>query len=423
MEDLFGPSVPAADSVVAIFDFEAQQDTDLGFKKGDKIEVIKRDGDWWTGRIGSREGTFPYNYVKKPEVMDAGDPLAQALQSEPSLIEKVTSSEAPVDLQKMLGKNEESVLEQEVRLQNERIAGAAGLVSSQSDILGDFGDFSAPKAEPKADLFGGLTSQESTSTAAPAFESLVKSPAENKEQADFGFGGFIQESNPQPVSQLDGMDMFGSLDKKVSDTHSQSDGLFADSSNDLGKLNAGFDFGESSKASESKPTETLPALTTEPEPIKQEEEQAVPLPIAPSIPATPPAVTPSVPEAKSENPPVVATAVPVPAQPIQAPSKLTEEPKLMPVTPPVQSPASKTSPPAAPLPAASSVPAPTGKTVTPPKPKPTVKAPPAPGNNGSIKTAAKPAKIADQLGLEFDDGGSTELVTFSGKFRVDIQLL
>ena len=83
MEDLFGPSVSQQaplETVVAVFDFEAQEETDLGFKKGDKIEVIKRDGDWWTGRIGSREGTFPFNYVKKPETMDSSDPLAQAFQ-------------------------------------------------------------------------------------------------------------------------------------------------------------------------------------------------------------------------------------------------------------------------------------------------------------------------------------------------------
>ena len=85
MEDLFGPgptvSQESADTVVAIFDFDAQEASDLGFKKGEKIEVLKRDGDWWTGRIGSREGTFPYNYVKKPETMDSSDPLAEAFKA------------------------------------------------------------------------------------------------------------------------------------------------------------------------------------------------------------------------------------------------------------------------------------------------------------------------------------------------------
>ena len=64
--------------VIAIFDFEAQESTDLGFKKGEEIEVLKKDGDWWSGRIGpNRTGNFPFNYVKVPEKMDESDPLAQ----------------------------------------------------------------------------------------------------------------------------------------------------------------------------------------------------------------------------------------------------------------------------------------------------------------------------------------------------------
>jgi hypothetical protein len=31
---------------------------------GESIEVIQKDGDWWTGRIGDRVGTFPFNYVQ-----------------------------------------------------------------------------------------------------------------------------------------------------------------------------------------------------------------------------------------------------------------------------------------------------------------------------------------------------------------------
>ncbi|EME49961.1 hypothetical protein DOTSEDRAFT_68695 [Dothistroma septosporum NZE10] len=52
---------------VAKFTFEADQPGDLGFKKGDVITIVKRtesEADWWTGRIGSREGIFPSNYVE-----------------------------------------------------------------------------------------------------------------------------------------------------------------------------------------------------------------------------------------------------------------------------------------------------------------------------------------------------------------------
>ncbi|KAF2136477.1 uncharacterized protein K452DRAFT_237504 [Aplosporella prunicola CBS 121167] len=57
----------AANQAIAKFTFAADQPGDLGFKKGDVITVLKRtenDTDWWTGRIGNREGIFPSNYVQ-----------------------------------------------------------------------------------------------------------------------------------------------------------------------------------------------------------------------------------------------------------------------------------------------------------------------------------------------------------------------
>lgn len=47
---------------VAKFTFDADQPGDLGFKKGEIINIVKRtqsETDWWTGRIGDREGIFP----------------------------------------------------------------------------------------------------------------------------------------------------------------------------------------------------------------------------------------------------------------------------------------------------------------------------------------------------------------------------
>jgi len=52
---------------VAKFTFDADQPGDLGFKKGEIITIVKRtesEEDWWTGRIGGREGIFPSNYVE-----------------------------------------------------------------------------------------------------------------------------------------------------------------------------------------------------------------------------------------------------------------------------------------------------------------------------------------------------------------------
>jgi hypothetical protein len=51
----------------AVYAYEATDPSDLSFDVGDRILVIKRDGDWWTGQIGDRIGTFPNNYVEKIE--------------------------------------------------------------------------------------------------------------------------------------------------------------------------------------------------------------------------------------------------------------------------------------------------------------------------------------------------------------------
>lgn len=53
---------------VALFTFDAEQDGDLGFKKGDIITITQRTdnkSDWWTGRTeDGRVGTFPSNYIE-----------------------------------------------------------------------------------------------------------------------------------------------------------------------------------------------------------------------------------------------------------------------------------------------------------------------------------------------------------------------
>ncbi len=54
-----------ADIYEAIYPYEATDPADLSFTAGERIIVLKRDGDWWTGKIGDRTGTFPNNYVQK----------------------------------------------------------------------------------------------------------------------------------------------------------------------------------------------------------------------------------------------------------------------------------------------------------------------------------------------------------------------
>lgn len=65
----FGSKLASAapGQAIAKFTFEADQPGDLGFKKGEVITIVKRTenaADWWTGRIGDREGIFPSNYVE-----------------------------------------------------------------------------------------------------------------------------------------------------------------------------------------------------------------------------------------------------------------------------------------------------------------------------------------------------------------------
>ncbi|KAL4915848.1 hypothetical protein BDW62DRAFT_119020 [Aspergillus aurantiobrunneus] len=57
----------AAETVTALYDYEAQAHGDLSFSAGDVIEITHRtdnQNEWWTGRVDGREGQFPANYVQ-----------------------------------------------------------------------------------------------------------------------------------------------------------------------------------------------------------------------------------------------------------------------------------------------------------------------------------------------------------------------
>lgn len=48
--------------VVALYDYDAQQEGDLSFRKDDRIEIVERTDsaqDWWTGKLNGRQGVFP----------------------------------------------------------------------------------------------------------------------------------------------------------------------------------------------------------------------------------------------------------------------------------------------------------------------------------------------------------------------------
>lgn len=60
-----GAAAPELEYVEALYPFEPQQNGDLGFKAGDKIQVLEKpSAEWFRGRLGGHEGMFPSNYVK-----------------------------------------------------------------------------------------------------------------------------------------------------------------------------------------------------------------------------------------------------------------------------------------------------------------------------------------------------------------------
>jgi len=82
------PKAPS-NEYVAAFDFAGEQDGDLPFVTGDVIVVTLQDGDWWTGKLGGKEGIFPGNYVSKKQ-----DP-PQPSQAKPA--QETSQQAAPAD--------------------------------------------------------------------------------------------------------------------------------------------------------------------------------------------------------------------------------------------------------------------------------------------------------------------------------------
>lgn len=74
------PPAPVAASrqfFVALYDYSARTEEDLGFNAGDMLEVMdKSPGDWWyalavSGVSASKLGYIPANYVAAVESIDA----------------------------------------------------------------------------------------------------------------------------------------------------------------------------------------------------------------------------------------------------------------------------------------------------------------------------------------------------------------
>nr|XP_049695634.1 intersectin-2-like isoform X1 [Helicoverpa armigera]XP_049695635.1 intersectin-2-like isoform X2 [Helicoverpa armigera] len=87
------PVVEGGDFYIAAYPYLSAEPGDLTFEAGERIEVVRRDGDWWTGRIGIRTGIFPSNYVTKDTtttadviapIPEAAEPGGEALAEAPA---------------------------------------------------------------------------------------------------------------------------------------------------------------------------------------------------------------------------------------------------------------------------------------------------------------------------------------------------
>jgi len=58
---------PKPTTALALYDFNGEQADDLSFRQGDMITIVEKSdsqNDWWTGKVGGRQGIFPANYVQ-----------------------------------------------------------------------------------------------------------------------------------------------------------------------------------------------------------------------------------------------------------------------------------------------------------------------------------------------------------------------
>lgn len=58
---------------ISNYPYQSQEQGDLTFNAGEVIAVYKKEGDWWTGKIGDNVGIFPSNYVQKVDVVSDMD--------------------------------------------------------------------------------------------------------------------------------------------------------------------------------------------------------------------------------------------------------------------------------------------------------------------------------------------------------------
>ena len=51
--------------VIAMYPLEAEEEGELSFNEGDRIEVLRKDpSGWWEGKLNGVVGLFPENYTQ-----------------------------------------------------------------------------------------------------------------------------------------------------------------------------------------------------------------------------------------------------------------------------------------------------------------------------------------------------------------------
>eukprot|EP00490_Sorites_sp_Unknown_P014375 CAMPEP_0114656044 /NCGR_PEP_ID=MMETSP0191-20121206/11768_1 /TAXON_ID=126664 /ORGANISM="Sorites sp." /LENGTH=215 /DNA_ID=CAMNT_0001872501 /DNA_START=106 /DNA_END=750 /DNA_ORIENTATION=+ len=96
--------------VIAEYDYEGQDDNQLTFNEGDKIEVIEEDsGGWWEGRLikNGNVGYFPVTYIKQNEGDGVTETTGIDLNVEINETNNNSSNENNVDASTPLNTNEE----------------------------------------------------------------------------------------------------------------------------------------------------------------------------------------------------------------------------------------------------------------------------------------------------------------------------
>jgi len=58
------PPGPQVERCKALYDFDPENDDELGFQTGTVIEIVEKSGEWWKGTLNGKTGIFPANFVE-----------------------------------------------------------------------------------------------------------------------------------------------------------------------------------------------------------------------------------------------------------------------------------------------------------------------------------------------------------------------